>query len=177
MPRSWHIRADASPRDKEHATDPPGYSASAATHAARAANAVANKPTDLAKLKVKKANELAFQPAKSFAMTAFMMYMSGNSVNIFPIMITMMAVYNPIRSILAANAAFAPYNDDLLDNVGRAQLFSAKAMYVALNMVAMSGALYKMSLMGLLPNTPSDWVGYLRVPLAAQVSSGGPAFV
>ena len=38
--------------------------------------------------------------------------------------------------------------------------------------IAMTGALYKMSLMGLLPNTPSDWVSLLSVPPSVQLSSG-----
>ncbi len=42
-----------------------------------------------------------------------------------------------------------------------------------MNMVAMSGALYKMSLMGLLPTTPSDWVSFLAVPDALQYVAGG----
>merc|ERR1712146_546949 len=48
----------------------------------------------------------------------------------------------------------------------------SKLTFVAMNMLAMSGALYKMSTMGLLPNTPSDWVGFLAVPPNVQFSSG-----
>lgn len=39
-----------------------------------------------------------------------------------------------------------------------------KLCFVVMNFLAMSGALYKMSLMGLLPTTPSDWVSFLAVP-------------
>jgi len=46
-------------------------------------------------------------------------------------------------------------------------------MFVLMNMLAMSGALYKMSLMGLLPTTASDWVGFIDVPPPAQSASGG----
>merc|ERR1712046_112511 len=55
---------------------------------------------------------------------------------------------------------------------GRTSLILSKLVYVVLNLVAMLGALYKMSLMGLLPTTPSDWVSFLEVPPAAQFASG-----
>jgi hypothetical protein len=32
-----------------------------------------------------------------------------------------------------------------------------------------------MSMMGLLPNTPSDWMFFIQVPPALQTSSGGLA--
>lgn len=54
----------------------------------------------------------------------------------------------------------------------RTSLLTSKLTFVAMNMAAMSGALYKMSLMGLLPNTPSDWVSFLTVPPNVQYSSG-----
>ena len=41
-----------------------------------------------------------------------------------------------------------------------------------MNLAAMSGALYKMSTMGLLPNTQSDWVSFLAVPPNVQIGSG-----
>ncbi|EOD15896.1 hypothetical protein EMIHUDRAFT_256298, partial [Emiliania huxleyi CCMP1516] len=46
------------------------------------------------------------------------------------------------------------------------------ATFVVLNLLAMSGALYKMNTMGLLPNTPSDWASFLVVPPPVQVSTG-----
>ena len=52
-------------------------------------------------------------------------------------------------------------------------MLSSKFTFVAMNMLAMCGALYKMSLMGLLPNTPSDWVSFLQVPPNVQIASGG----
>ena len=47
-----------------------------------------------------------------------------------------------------------------------------QATFVVLNLLAMSGALYKMNTMGLLPNTPSDWASFLVVPPPVQVSTG-----
>ena len=54
----------------------------------------------------------------------------------------------------------------------RASLLTSKLTFVAMNLLAMTGALYKMSMMGLLPNTPSDWVSFLSVPPNVQLASG-----
>ena len=51
------------------------------------------------RLKIKKAWDLALSPAKSIPMNAFMMYMSGNSIQIFSIMITLMLFWNSVNAI------------------------------------------------------------------------------
>ena len=45
----------------------------------------------------------------------------------------------------------------------KTSLFGYKVTFVLMNLFAMSGALYKMSLMGLLPTTASDWVGFISL--------------
>ena len=69
-------------------------------------------------------------------------------------------------------AAFARFEDAKMSGPEKATLITAKLTFVAMNILAMSGALYKMSTMGLLPNTPSDWVNFLSVPPNVQLSSG-----
>ena len=54
-------------------------------------------------LKEKRAMQIAQAPGKNIFMTAFMMYMSGSSVQIFSIMITAMALFNPIKALLSIN--------------------------------------------------------------------------
>ena len=105
-------------------------------------------------------------------MTGFMLWMSGNGVHIFSIMITFYAIYNPIKSAFSVNSAFARFCDSKMNAEGRTSVLLAKLVYVILNMGAMMGALYKMSLMGLLPTTPSDWVSFIAVPPAVQFASG-----
>ena len=56
------------------------------------------KKVDMMQLKLKKAKELGWSPAKNFMMTGLMLWMSGSGVHIFSIMITFYAVYNPIKS-------------------------------------------------------------------------------
>lgn len=124
------------------------------------------------KLKLQKAREVAWSPGKNFMMTAFMLWMSGSGVHIFSIMITFYAVYNPIKSAFTVQQQFTRFEDPKMGGPERASLLSSKLIFVAMNMFAMTGALYKMSLMGLLPNTPSDWVSLLSVPPSVQLSSG-----
>ena len=135
------------------------------------------KTGELLSLKVKKANDMAWAPAKNFMPTALMLWMSGNGVHIFSIMITFYAVYNPIKSALNVANMFSPLHDPAMSQEQKLQLLASKLLFVALNLLSMIGALYKMSLMGLLPNTPSDWVSYLSVPPPAQFSFGGPSWV
>lgn len=149
---------------------PPGYSD---VHAGEEReDRIAARKVDQTQLKLKKAKELAWSPAKSFMMTGLMLWMSGSGVHIFSIMITFYAVYNPIKSALTVNTAFKAFDDPKYSGPEKGVILTSKATFVLCNMLAMSGALYKMSLMGLLPNTPSDWVNFLAVPPQLQFSSG-----
>ncbi|KAG8733212.1 hypothetical protein FRC11_007863 [Ceratobasidium sp. 423] len=58
---------------------------------------------------------MAVSPAKSLPMNAFMLYMSGNSVQIFSIGILVMLLLNPLKAVANINSAFAsfaPKNSD-----------------------------------------------------------------
>ena len=133
---------------------------------------VAVRKVDMMQLKLKKARELAWSPGKNFLMTGLMLWMSGSGVHIFSIMITFYAVYNPVKSAVTVQTAFARFDDPKMGAAERASLLTSKLTFVMMNLLAMSGALYKMSLMGLLPNTPSDWVNFLAVPPNVQFASG-----
>lgn len=115
---------------------------------------------------------MAWSPGKNFMMTALMMWMSGSGVHIFSIMITFYAVYNPVKSAFTVNQAFARFKDDKMAGAEKASLMTSKVTFVGMNLLAMSGALYKLSIMGLLPNTPSDFVSFLSVPPNVQFSTG-----
>ncbi|CAM9661383.1 unnamed protein product [Discosporangium mesarthrocarpum] len=99
--------------------------------------------------------EIAMSPGRTVLMNGFMMYMSGGSIHIFSIMITGMAIMNPVKSLLNINGAFRALDD------GKTELALPKLLYVALNVVGVCFALYKMAKMGLLPATAADWTHYL----------------
>lgn len=112
-----------------------------------AAKQTARKPptteeTDV--LKVKKAWEVALAPVKQLPMTAFMMYMSGNGLQIFSIMMVFMAFKNPIVGLMATNQAFTRFESD----GNKAQLLMVKAVYVGMQILALALGVWKVNGMG-----------------------------
>ena len=135
-------------------------------------------------LKLKKAWEVALAPVKNLPMTAIMMYMSGNSLQIFSIMMVFMAFKNPVMGILTTNQAFERFET----GSNRAKMLQAKLAYVAMQLVALAFGVWKVNSMGLLPwvtfplhryrnlltrcrTTRSDWLAWetQREPLEHAV--------
>merc|ERR1712129_689898 len=104
MGRSWQVDftdSDNAPRGE--LPKPPGFSESSSHDQD---HAVAKRGlVDQTQLKAKK---LSWSPGKNFMMTAFMLWMSGNGVHIFSIMITFYAIYNPIKSAFTVNTCAMP---------------------------------------------------------------------
>ena len=88
---------------------------------------IEKKRIDQVQLKLKKAKELAWSPAKSFMMTGFMLWMSGNGVHIFPIMITFYAIYNPIKSAFTVGTVFRRFDDVKMTDADRTNILFCKA--------------------------------------------------
>lgn len=98
-------------------------------------------------LKVKKAWEVALGPVKSLPMTFIMMYMSGNSLQIFSIMMVFMAFKTPIGGLMSTNQAFERFQTE----TNSAQILQTKLLYIVMNLVALGVGLWKINGMGLLP--------------------------
>ena len=98
-------------------------------------------------MKLKKSWELALAPAKQLPMNAIMMYMSGNSLQIFSIMMVFMLFMNPVKGLLGINQAFERFETDGT----RARLWAVKAVYVLMQLVALGLGVWKVNGMGLLP--------------------------
>ena len=118
-----------------------------AKSAAAAAPRKSQTPEEMDTLKLKKAWEVALGPIKGLPMTGIMMYMSGNSLQIFSIMMVFMAFKNPIMGILATNQAFERFETDS----NKARLLQVKLAYVAMQLVALALGVWKVNSMGLLP--------------------------
>ncbi|KAG4302176.1 hypothetical protein PCANB_001387 [Pneumocystis canis] len=108
------------------------------------------------RLKVKKAWEVALAPAKMLPMSALMAYMSGNSVQIFSLIMTFMLFWNPIKSISNLNAIFL----HLESPKTHSKLFFPKLSFVLIQLITIVLGLIKMQWMGLLPITKSDWLAW-----------------
>ncbi|CAH0475546.1 unnamed protein product [Peronospora belbahrii] len=126
---------------------------------------VAKAATNTIDLKKKRAMEIGMAPFKSLLQTGFMMWMSGNSINIFSIMITAMIVMNTVKLIINMNNAFTSVNDGVID------LTQPKAVYMAGSLVGAAMGVYKCSNMGLLPTTSADWTWLMPIKQAVETSS------
>lgn len=98
-------------------------------------------------LKLKKAWEVALAPVKNLPMTAIMMYMTGNSLQIFSIMMVFMAFKNPIAGLLATNQAFEKFETE----TNKTKMLQVKLAYVVMQLVALAVGIWKVNAMGLLP--------------------------
>ena len=89
-------------------------------------------------------------------MNAVMMYMSGNSLQIFSIMMVFMLFKNPIVGLVSTNEVFKR-----LETEGnRGQMWLVKACYVGMQLLALCLGIWKVNGMGLLPTTTSDWLAW-----------------
>lgn len=115
------------------------------------------RSTDVEDLKMKKAWEIAVAPAKSIPMNAFMSYMTGNSLQMIPIMMSFSLFWNPVKAIfIETNVAFSSLRTDK----NSANIMLAQVVFVICQVAAMMVGLYKFYKMGLLPTAESDWLAW-----------------
>lgn len=80
-------------------------------------------------------------------MNAIMMYMSGNSLQIFSIMMVFMLFKGPIQGLLSTNSAFVKFENENT----KARLVGVKVVYVLMQLVLLALGIWKVNAMGLLP--------------------------
>ena len=99
---------------------------------------------------------LAWSPGKSLLTTAFMLYMSGTSIQLFSIMTTGMALLTPVKAIAATQETFKEFiKEDGVDT--RVPML----LYLGFQILSLAVALYQCSRMGLLPVTSADWTSFI----------------
>eukprot|EP00966_Prymnesium_polylepis_P023579 542729-Prymnesium_polylepis.1 len=59
-------------------------------------------------------------------MTGLMLWMSGNGVHIFSIMITFYAIYNPVKSAFTVNSVFARFADPKMSAIDKSSILTSK---------------------------------------------------
>lgn len=173
-PPQWVLDLNSTPTARPKSTnipDPPGYSAALSGKVCHSKpcktspnsrpqqRSAASKqqqqqqprkaptPEETDTLKLKKSWEIALAPAKQLPMNAIMMYMSGNSLQIFSIMMVFMLFKNPIQGLIATNQTFTRFETEGTRN----KMWMVKATYVLMNLVALSLGIWKVNGMGLLP--------------------------
>ncbi|KAL8789013.1 MAG: hypothetical protein Q9195_007033 [Heterodermia aff. obscurata] len=149
----WAIQLDSPPKRNLNAPrprDPPGYTASSGSKRQASKPSLARKTPTTAEtdtLKIKKSWELAIAPAKQLPMNAIMMYMSGNSLQIFSIMMVFMLFKGPIMGLVQTNQVFTRFETEGT----RKTLWMVKLVYVAMQLAALAMGVWKVNGMGLLP--------------------------
>ncbi|KAI5777793.1 hypothetical protein EDC01DRAFT_388420 [Geopyxis carbonaria] len=152
--------------------DPPGYSPAAfKKNSNKQAAAAASDPGETDDLFLKKAWELALAPAKSIPMNAIMMYMSGNTLQIFSIMMTAMLFMNPLKALASIGSTFQHFDNERTHS----RLWPVKLAYAALQVATIALGIWKVNGMGLLPTTSSDWLAWERERTPLEYSA--PAFL
>jgi hypothetical protein len=104
--------------------------------------------TALVAKRYSKAMAIATKPGQQFAMNAFMLYMSGKTLNIFSISTTSMAILTPLTSLVKLESTFGNLECDTQ---------MPKLIFVALNLAWLCLGMYKMTSMRLLPTTSADF--------------------
>lgn len=104
-------------------------------------------------------------------MNLFIMYMAGNSISIFPIMMVGMSLLRPAKAIFTTGATFKTF-----ESVA-ANIAPQKFIFFIGNLVNIGLALYKCHSMGLLPTHASDWLAFVEPPIHTEFSSGGVSFI
>jgi hypothetical protein len=95
-------------------------------------------------------------PAKQIPMNLFMSYMSGSSLQVIPISMTLMLFSSTFKAIMGVNASFRGL--DTIDNHN--DVLMAKLAYLFLQMVIIGIGIFKLNSMGLIPTTKGDWLSW-----------------
>ena len=154
-PPQWVLDLNSTPPPKPKPgtyADPPGFTSSAQISRSKGGkNAVtprkAPSQEEMDTLKLKKAWELALAPAKQLPMNAIGMYMTGNSLQIFSIMMVFMLFKGPIGALINIQGTFQRLETD----GNRAQMILVKTAFVGCNFLALALGIWKVNGMGLLP--------------------------
>jgi hypothetical protein len=146
------IKRAAKPEVKK----PPGFIET--MDAVTTENAVVVTAEAMVEAKKRQIMQIAWSPGRGIFQTCFMLWMSGTSIQIFSIMTTGMALFNPLRAIATTEETFKDFKSE---DIGDMDIRVPKLLYVALQLACLGAALYQCSRMGLLPMTSADWTSFI----------------
>ncbi|BES88081.1 unnamed protein product [Nesidiocoris tenuis] len=156
----WSLDFTNKNKDRGDMPSPPGFNPSVA-----AVHTETSRESDPNHLIIKKSWDLALGPLKQVPMNLFIMYMSGNSISIFPIMMVCMLVIRPVKALFTMQNTFKMIEGS--HSIGQ------KFVYFVGNVVNIALALYKCQSMGLLPTHASDWLAFVQPQIPVEYSGGG----
>ncbi|KAL7282989.1 hypothetical protein ACG7TL_002409 [Trametes sanguinea] len=142
----------------KHLPPPPGFAS--VVSSSKSSKSAATSTASYEELKAKRAWDLAFSPAKSLPMQAFMLYMSGGGVQIFSMGIVFMLLSSPFKNLASINSAFAPFAPASSSPKSFTTLLLQKIAYIFCNLLTLALGLWKCRSMGLLPTGTGDWLAF-----------------
>lgn len=115
---------------------------------------------------------IAISPGKSIFMNMFMMWMMGNAINIWTIFMVFMLFNAPIAALLSIenskSTAIYFMNFSFRKAFSRLQKGEAylkqKFVFVLVNLLLLTLAVYKCTSLGLIPNASADWLEFVQPP-------------
>jgi len=122
-------------------------------------------------LRIKRCWDLALGPFKQVPMNLFIMYMSGSSISIFPIMMVVMMMFRPLKTLFSVKQAFKGFETGA-NGLG-VNILGQKLVFILGNLANVALAMYKCHTMGLLPTHASDWLAFADPLQRAEVVVGG----
>lgn len=154
------LRPSVIPAKSAKVSGPPGFDRENVQK--KNASVTVQKPDEetLNELKVKKAWEVALAPAKQIPMNLIMSYMTGNSLQVIPIMMTLMLLWKPLQSIFTeTNSMFKQFKTE----GNESDILLTKAVFVLCQLGSMGVGVWKLNKMGLIPNSESDWLAWQNI--------------
>merc|ERR1712080_438487 len=122
-------------------------------------------------LRIKRSWDVALGPFKQVPMNLFIMYMSGNTISIFPIMMVVMMMFRPFKTLFSVKQAFKGFETGA-NGLG-VNILGQKLVFILGNLANVALAMYKCHTMGLLPTHASDWLAFADPLQRAEVVVGG----
>eukprot|EP00478_Filoreta_tenera_P003609 GABV01003827.1.p1 GENE.GABV01003827.1~~GABV01003827.1.p1 ORF type:complete len:172 (-),score=30.16 GABV01003827.1:7-522(-) len=129
-------------------------------------SASSRRAGDPSELVYRAAMAAATSPFKQLLMTALMLYMSGNSIQIFSIVMVGMATWQPLKALLGVRDVFAKYENNSAIAGSDVSFLLPKLIYVGAQLLAFSMAAWKLSSLGLIGGASFD---HVSPPQGAEV--------
>lgn len=169
--RKWTLHFDDGNNtvDGKRVQDPPGFTAGGGKELVTSGNSKALN-MDVALLKQKRQEAMMSKAMGSFknvGFLCFMMWMSGSQIHLFSIMMLVTGIYQPLSTLFTVKQAIPQ------DQTGKLDLLKPRLIFCAIQMAGLIFALNKLQGMGLLPTNPSDYVSFLKLPVASEFAGGG----
>lgn len=102
-------------------------------------------------------------------MNLIMSYMSGNSLQLMSMMMTLTLFTGPLKAIFSIGTTF----QGLETEKTKQDVLLAKATFIFLQLVVIAIGVYKLNSMGLIPNRRGDWLSW-EIPTHVSIANLTP---